>query len=402
MSTEAIGEVQENSPQEIKYISLLGSTGSIGTQTLDIVRANPGMFRVVALAAKSNAAALADQVIEFRPKIVSVGDDSKAEELSRLLREKGCENEPEIVCGEEGLKAAATAPGASLVVNAVVGAAGLLPTLAAVECGKDVALANKETLVAGGEIVTRLVAEKGTRLLPVDSEHSALAQCLVGEDLGSVRRLILTASGGPFRTRMDLSGVRPEEALRHPNWSMGPKITVDSATLMNKALEVIEARWLFGIPGDRISVVVHPESIVHSMVEFVDGSIKAQLGAPDMRVPIQYALTYPSRAGAHWTEFDILKAGRLNFEAPDLVRFPGLGLAWRALEEGGTTPAVLNAANEAAVYAFLEGSIGFLDIPRLVTAAMDSHATVGAPALADILEADAWARQFVLERLRSV
>lgn len=401
MPKKAMGEAQE-APQKPKHISLLGSTGSIGTQTLDIVRANPGMFRVVALAARSNVAALADQVIEFCPEIVSVGDDRRAEELSKLLREKGCERKPEIVCGEEGLKAAATAPAASLVVNAVVGAAGLLPTLAAVENGKDVALANKETLVAGGEIVTRLAAEKGVRLIPVDSEHSALAQCLVGEDPSSVRRLILTASGGPFRSRMDLTGVRPEEALRHPNWSMGPKITVDSATLMNKALEVIEARWLFGIPGDRISVVVHPESIVHSMVEFVDGSIKAQLGAPDMRVPIQYALTYPSRISAQWTEFDILKAGRLNFEAPDLERFPGLGLAWRALEEGGTMPAVLNAANEVAVYAFLEGSIRFVEIPRLVAAAMDAHDTVRTPELSDILEADSWARGFVLEKMRSL
>ena len=357
-------------------LAVLGATGSIGTQTLEIVRLFPERFRVVALTANGNAALLAEQARAFRPELVVIGDEDKAQGLRAALGGLGIE----VLAGAEGMDAAATAAGVDTVVAAVVGFAGLRPTLAAIRAGKTIALANKETLVVAGELVRDLAAAHGTAVLPVDSEHSALFQCLVGEPEGSVEHVTLTASGGPFRTRAaaTFSAITRAEALDHPNWEMGAKITIDSATMMNKGLEVIEP--------EQIRVLVHPQSIVHSMVHFADGSVKAQLGVPDMRVPIQVALSFPERWPAPHPRIDWTQLSRLDFEEPDTERFPCLRLAFDALAAGGTAPAVLNAANEAAVALFLAERVGFTDIPRLVEAALE-HAEAAAPRALDALEA---------------
>lgn len=382
-------------PAAPRGLAILGSTGSIGTQALEIVRLFPEKLRVRALAAGSNVDLLAEQARAFRPELVAVADTGRERALREALAGTGIA----VMAGEEGLRAVATAEGAGTVVAAVVGFAGLRPTLAAIEAGKEIALANKETLVVAGELVRRLVRERGIAVLPVDSEHSALFQCLVGEPEGSVERLTLTASGGPFRTRpaATFGQITPEEALAHPNWDMGAKITIDSATLMNKGLEVIEARWMFDVVPERIGVLVHPQSIVHSLVHFADGSVKAQMGVPDMRVPIQYALSFPERWPAPHPRVDWDRLACLDFEEPDLERFPCLRLAFEALAAGGTAPAVLNAANEAAVALFLENRIGFTDIPRLVEGALDRVDAASAASLADLEAVDREARAHVQE-----
>ena len=377
-----------------KKISIIGSTGSIGRSTLDVVRAFSDRFEVAALGCGFNAQLLADQVAEFSPRIVSVIDAPTAEVLGDLLRSRSVPL-PEILHGPEGYCRVAAVECADMLVSAMVGAAGLLPTLAAIRAGKDIALANKETLVAAGELVTEAVAAANVKLLPVDSEHSAIFQALQGNHREALKRILLTASGGPFinASREELEKVSPEAALRHPNWSMGPKITIDSATLMNKGLEVIEARWLFGTPVEQICVCVHPESVVHSMVEYVDGSIIAQLGIPDMRIPIAYAMAFPERLHTDYPSLDLFRIRELHFYPPDLERFPCLGLAFDACRRGGAMPAVLNAANETAVHAFLNKTIGFYDIPAVIREVMDSHSPCLNPDLDAILRADGWARE---------
>jgi 1-deoxy-D-xylulose-5-phosphate reductoisomerase len=378
----------------MKGISIIGSTGSIGTQTLDVIAHLPDRFRVTALAAGSRVDLVAEQVRRFRPSLVSVAGPNEAVGLKRhLLDHPDGRPLPEIMYGPEGLEAVATQPEAQLVVTSVVGALGLKPTLAAIAAGKDIGLANKETLVAAGELVMAAARRRGVKILPIDSEHSALFQCLVGEDRTRIRRLLLTASGGPFRGWKDLAGVTKEMALKHPRWVMGAKITVDSASLMNKALEMIEARWLFDVPMERVEVVVHPQSVVHSAVEYVDGNILAQLGPTDMRLPIQYALTYPERVGGYLEPLDLFKVGTLTFEAPDTVTFPSLNYARQAVTMGGTMPAVMNAANEVAVGRFLEGDLPFPGIFGLVRSVMERHETKKATSLDVILEADHWARE---------
>lgn len=378
----------------MKGISVIGSTGSIGTQALDVIAHLPGRCRVVALAAGSRVDILAGQVRQFRPSLVSVAGPSEAMGLKRLLLEQPDGFPlPEILYGAEGLEAAATHPEAHVVLTSVVGALGLKPTLAAIAAGKDIALANKETLVAAGELVMAAARQAGVKIVPVDSEHSALFQCLEGEDPHKVRRLLLTASGGPFRGRKDLAGITREEALRHPRWVMGAKITIDSATLMNKALEMIEARWLFNVPMENVEVVVHPQSIVHSAVEFVDGNVMAQLGPTDMRLPIQYALTYPERVEGFVEPLDLFRIGTLTFEQPDPVTFPSLTYAREAVAAGGTMPAVMNAANEVAVSRFMNGEIPFTGIFSVVRSVMERHEVVRGAGLDAVLTADAWARE---------
>ncbi len=375
----------------MKRLAILGSTGSIGRNTLDVVDSHAGRFSVAALAASGrDLAALAEQVRRFRPSLVAVRDPEAAR---RLAVEIGAV--ARVVAGPDGIVEAARAGDVDVVVCGLVGAAGLEPAYAAADAGKVLALANKEALVAGGAFVTRRAAETGAEILPVDSEHNALHQCLRGERTEEVRFLWLTASGGPFRdfSLERLREATPEEALDHPTWRMGPKITVDSATLMNKGLEVIEAHWLFGLPAERIRVVVHPKSVVHSMVEFVDGSFKAQLGVTDMRHPIQYALTWPDRLPSSLPPFDPVAVGPLVFHEPDVERFPALRMAYRALEAGGAAPAVLNAANESAVEAFLARKIGFLDIATLVERVLDEHGGDAASSLEDVLAADRRARR---------
>ncbi|MBK5254827.1 MAG: 1-deoxy-D-xylulose-5-phosphate reductoisomerase [Vicinamibacteria bacterium] len=375
----------------MKAISIIGSTGSIGESTSAVIDAFPDRFRVVGLAAGSNVEKLAAQIAKFRPRIVSVGTEEALSALGGLVDLSGVD----AGFGEEAMVRVATARDASLVVGAAVGAAGLAPTLAAIQAGKDVALANKETLVMAGEIMTREQRERGTKLLPIDSEHCALHQCLVSRDLASVSKLWLTASGGPFRQRdaSTFGAITIEEALNHPTWRMGRKITIDSATLMNKALEIIEAHWLFGVPGNRIDVVVHPQSIVHSMVEFVDGTLLAQLGRTDMRMPIQYALSYPEVWATPLQPMDLAAALSLTFEPPDHGRFKSLGLAHQALERGGTTPAAMNAANEVAVQAFLDGEIPFTTITQVVGDVVQGHSRGEATAIGDVLAADRAARE---------
>lgn len=377
-------------------LSILGSTGSIGTQTLDVVR---GLgLSVCALAAHSNVSLLEQQIREFRPRLAAVFDPKAAQRLRLAVRDL----DVKVVEGMEGLCEAASLDEADLVCNSVVGMVGLEPTLAAVEAGKDIALANKETLVAGGALVTERVAAKGVKLLPVDSEHSAIFQCLQGSPgQEAVARLILTASGGPFfgKRREELENITPEQALRHPNWNMGAKITIDSATMMNKGLEVIEASWLFSMPPSRIDVVIHRESVVHSLIEYADYSVLAQLGVPDMRIPIQYAVTYPERFPSPVRRLSLAEWGTLTFYPPDPEAFPAIGAARSALERGGLAPAALNGANEAAVGLFLEGKLPFLEIARLAEeAAQAQPAGNGAPTLQEILDADRAAREYVLSR----
>lgn len=375
----------------MKQLAILGSTGSIGVSTLEIVTEYPDRFQVTALTAGRNLSLLEEQICRFRPEVVAVPDQVNAQRLQARIGSDG----PRILYGTPGLIACAVESAADMVVSAIVGAAGLEPTLAAVQAGRDVALANKETLVVAGELVMKAAAESGCRIFPVDSEHSAIFQSLQGHRKVDVRRLILTASGGPFRNWSldDLQQVTPQDALAHPNWTMGRKITIDSATMMNKGLEVIEAHWLFNIPVENIAVHIHPESIVHSLVEYVDGALLAQLGIPDMKTPIAYALTYPERLPLDLPALDLCRLGQLNFTAPNSQCFPCLGLAYDAIRRGGTTPAVLNAANELAVEAFLHEKVGFLDIPRIIGSVVESHSSRAACDLEQILSADAWARQ---------
>jgi len=383
----------------VKKIAILGSTGSIGVNALDVVSKHPGELEAVALAAGRNLDVLKGQIERFRPKIVSVIDREHAGRLKAMI---GSASPTVILWGDEGVRSVASAPGADMVLSAIVGAAGLVPTLAAIEAGKDVALANKETLVTAGSLVIEKARSKGVRILPVDSEHSAVFQCIVGNIPKSVGRVILTASGGPFfRTaREELDRVTISDALRHPNWKMGRKITIDSATMMNKGLEVIEAHWLFGVDYGRIEVVIHPQSIVHSLVEFVDGSVMAQMGLPDMRGPISYALFYPERTPGGFPAFELSKVGKLEFLPPDVDRFPCLRLGYEAGRAGGTMPAVMNAANEVAVNSFLEEKIPFPAIARVIEAVMDRHAPVDISSLEVVLSADAWARKEAEEILK--
>lgn len=376
----------------LKGISIIGSTGSVGTQALDVISHFPGRFKVVGLAAGSRVDQLADQARRFRPEVVSVPTEEAALGLKRILSQE-LGYLPEIVWGEAGLERVATHPQSQMLLTSVVGALGLKPTLAAIAAGKDIALANKETLVAAGELVMHAAAKHGVKIIPVDSEHSALFQCLAGEDPRRVHRLLLTASGGPFRGRKDLHTVTKAEALKHPRWVMGAKITIDSATLMNKALEMIEAHWLFHMPMERIEVIVHPQSIVHSAVEYVDGNVIAQLGPTDMRLPIQYALCYPERTETFVERLDLTRIGTLTFERPDTDTFPSLNYAREAVTMGGTMPAVLNAANEVAVQRFLADQIPFYAIYRIVYEVMSRHQVVRKPNLEAILEADRWARE---------
>jgi len=377
----------------VKRISILGSTGSIGVQTLDVAR-NLNI-KVDGLAANKNIDLLEKQVREFHPEVVAVKDEERA----RVLRERLSDTDCKVESGIDGLKTVASIESVETVVTSIVGIAGLIPTMEAIKHKKNIALANKETLVTAGHIVMSEAAKMEVKILPVDSEHSAIFQSLMGNNKEDVSKIILTASGGPFRGRKrgQLENVTLKEALKHPNWSMGSKITIDSATMMNKGLEVIEAHWLFDIPQDDIEVLVHPQSIIHSMVEYKDGSIIAQLGSPDMRLPIQFALTYPDRKPNNFSKLDIIKNGSLTFEAPDIEAFPCLELAFEALRAGGTMPAVLNAANEEAVGLFLDEKIRFLDIPKIIENVMGRHSIKPDPDIDDIIDIDLWARRKVRE-----
>ncbi|OPY59074.1 MAG: 1-deoxy-D-xylulose 5-phosphate reductoisomerase [Pelotomaculum sp. PtaU1.Bin035] len=385
----------------MKKVVILGSTGSIGRQTLEVIRSLPGKFKVVGLAAGKNWRVLSEQVKEFQPEVAVIAGE---QELNHFRGELVPSETPDLAWGRTGMESLAKLPQADIVVVAVTGTLGILPTIAAISAGKVVALANKETLVAAGHLVMDLVARKKAALLPVDSEHSAIWQCLNGESQSAVQKIILTASGGPFRTmnKVDLENVTVDMALCHPNWQMGEKITIDSATLMNKGLEVIEAKWLFGVCYKQIEVVVHPQSIIHSAVEFLDGSVIAQMGLPDMRLPIQYALTYPERLPGSFPRLKLIDLQGLTFEAPDANKFLSLKLAYDAGETGGTMPAVLNAANEIAVSSFLKREIRFQTIPILVGAVMEKHLTVSRPGLEEIVEADRWARKTGVELIKSL
>ena len=383
----------------MKRIAVLGSTGSIGTQTLDIVRENQGL-KVIALVAGSNIDLLERQIREFMPELACVYEEEKAKELKLRVKDLPVK----ILAGMEGIIACATAPEAETVVTAMVGMIGILPTIEAIKAGKNIALANKETLVTAGHLIMPLIREKQVALLPVDSEHSAIFQALRGEKKESVHQLLLTASGGPFRGRQlsELKNMTPGDALKHPNWAMGKKITIDSATMVNKGLEVMEANWLFDVPIDRIRVLVHPQSIIHSMVEYVDGSILAQMGIPDMRLPIQYALFYPDRMElAQGERVDFVRLKQLTFEEPDQNTFFGLKLGMEAGRLGGSMPTVYNAANEWAVARFLEGTIGFIDIPTLIEEAMKHHKLIKEPSLNQILNTEKETYDFIKELTRS-
>lgn len=388
----------------MKKISILGSTGSIGTQTLDIVRQYPDQFQVVGLAARSNVDLLSEQVKQFRPEIVAICDENQLRNLKDALA--SLDHSPIILAGEGGVAEVARYGDAQSVVTGIVGCAGLLPTIAAIQAGKDIALANKETLIAGGPVVLPLIEKHGVQLLPADSEHSAIFQCLQGVPDGGLRRIILTASGGAFRDWPveQLKYVTTQDALKHPNWSMGQKITVDSATLMNKGLEVIEAHFLFGMDYNQIDIVIHPQSIIHSLIELQDTSVLAQLGWPDMRLPLLYALSWPERIYTDWQPLDLVKAGSLTFREPDHAKYPCMQLAYAAGQAGGAMPAVLNAANEQAVALFLDEKIAFLEIPQLIEITCDrfrSH-NKATPNLDDILEADRWARKMVLMAVKEL
>lgn len=375
----------------MKTITVLGSTGSIGTQTLEVAE-ELGNIRIAAITGNQNIDLLEKQARKFRPDFVAVMDKKKAE----ILKSRLADMDIRIGAGMEGLKEAATLDSVQTVVTSVVGNVGLEPTFAAITAGKDIALANKETLVSAGQLVMDLIRQNGVSIYPVDSEHSAIFQCLRGNEGNAIRRILLTASGGPFRgkRRPELQRITAQDALKHPNWSMGKKITIDSATLMNKGLEVMEAKWLFGVETGQIEVLVHPQSIVHSAVEYEDGAVIAQLGEPDMRIPIQYALTYPKRVKNSFPKVDFYEHSTLTFEQPDRETFRCLSLAYEALEIGGTMPAVLNGANEIAVARFLEGEISFLQIPMLIESAMNAYTIKYEYTLEDLLEADAWAKAF--------
>ncbi|MBR8838733.1 MAG: 1-deoxy-D-xylulose-5-phosphate reductoisomerase [Stigonema ocellatum SAG 48.90 = DSM 106950] len=388
----------------MKAITLLGSTGSIGTQTLDIVTQYPEQFRIVGLASGNNVEMLASQVRQFRPNITAICSEEKLPALKEAI--KDLDPQPIILAGEEGVIEVARYGDAETVVTGIVGCAGLLPTIAAIEAGKDIALANKETLIAGGPVVLPLVEKHGVKLLPADSEHSAIFQCLQGVPKEGLRRILLTASGGAFRDwpTERLTEVTVADALKHPNWSMGRKITVDSATLMNKGLEVIEAHFLFGLDYDNIEIIIHPQSIIHSLIELQDTSVLAQLGWPDMRLPLLYALSWPERIYTDWKQLDLVKAGNLTFREPDHHKYPCMKLAYAAGRAGGSMPAVLNAANEQAVALFLLEKIRFLDIPRCIEWVCDRHQNDNRPnpSLDDIVLADKWAREEVLVASKSL
>lgn len=388
----------------MKAITILGSTGSIGTQTLDIVSQYPDQFRVVGLATGSNVALFATQIAQFRPEIIAIRDTSKLTELTEAIA--SIDYQPLILTGDEGIAEVARYGDAQIVVTGIVGCAGLLPTIAAIKAGKDIALANKETLIAGAPVVLPLVAEYGVKLLPADSEHSAIFQCLQGVPSQGLRRIILTASGGAFRDLPveKLASVTVQDALKHPNWSMGRKITIDSATLMNKGLEVIEAHYLFDLDYDHIDIVIHPQSIIHSLIELHDTSVLAQLGWADMRLPLLYSLSWPDRLYTDWQPLDLVKVANLTFKAPDHNKYPCMSLAYAAGRAAGSMPAVLNAANEQAVALFLEEKIGFLDIPRLIENVCDRFSVDNSttPSLEDILNADQWARSEVLKISQSL
>ncbi len=379
----------------MKKIAILGSTGSIGTQTLEVVE-NQKDIEVTALAAGSNIRLLETQIRKFQPKIACVWREDKAKELAAAVKDLPVR----IVSGMEGLMEAATEKSAEIVVTAVVGMIGIRPTIAAMEAGKDIALANKETLVTAGHIIMPLAKDKGVKVLPVDSEHSAIFQCLNGENNKTVHKILLTASGGPFRgkTRKELETVQVEDALNHPNWSMGRKITIDSSTMVNKGLEVMEAKWLFDVEMDQVQVVIQPKSVIHSMVEFDDGAVMAQLGTPDMKLPIQYALYYPERRFLPGERLDFWNIGQITFEKPDMVNFPGLKLAYRAGKTGGTLPAVFNAANERAVAKFLNKEISYLTITEMIEGAMNGHTVKENPSVEEILEAEAAAYEYIESR----
>ena len=375
-----------------KKLSILGSTGSIGENTL-LVADNLGeQIDILYLSANRNVKRLIDQAQNYHPKAVAIVDEEAGKEVTGALN-----NQIEVLTGREGLLELAGRDDVDIVMNGLVGSAGMEPTLRSVEAGVDVALSNKESLVMAGSIIDEAKQRSGAKIFPVDSEHSAIWQCLAGENMADVRKIILTGSGGPFRTKNveTFINITPKEALNHPNWDMGNKITIDSATMMNKGLEVIETYWLFGLKADEIDIVVHPQSIIHSMVEFADRSIKAQLGVPDMKIPIQYALTYPRHSAAQWEELDFIKTGQLTFEAPDLEKFPCIKLAYEALRAGGSSPAVLNVANEQAVYNFLDGEIKFTEIPAIIEKACAEHHYIAEPTLEDLLELEIWATNFV-------
>lgn len=382
----------------MKQIAILGSTGSIGTQTLDVVRQYPSEFSVYALSAHRNVELLIQQALEFNPAVVCIADESCYVRLRDALSDLPIK----VMAGKNSISEMVTLPAIDVVVAAMVGYAGLQPTMQAIRAKKVIALANKETLVVAGEIICRLAQRYKVPILPVDSEHSAIYQCLVGEDRNRVEKLLLTASGGPFRTftHDQMLRVIAAQALQHPNWDMGAKITIDSASMMNKGFEVIEARWLFDIPVERIQVLVHPQSVVHSAVQFVDGSVKAQLGTPDMRIPIQYALTYPERWQSDVPRLDLFATNNLSFEAPDVERFPNLRLAYEAIEKGGNIPCVLNAANEVVNQAFREGKCGFLQMSDVIAKAMDRASYIANPTYEDYVQTDAEVRRIALEILK--
>jgi 1-deoxy-D-xylulose-5-phosphate reductoisomerase len=385
----------------VKRFAILGSTGSIGRSALAVVDAHPTRLQVAALAAGDNASLLADQIETYRPRVAAI---ATAGGMDRLRASISSTAPAQLLTGAEGLLAVATHPDVDIVICASAGTAGLEAVLAAIEAGKTIALANKEVLVMAGALVTEAAHRRGVSILPVDSEHNAIHQCVHGRNPGEIRRLILTASGGPFRefSQPELDRVRPEAALRHPTWQMGRKITIDSATLMNKGLEVIEAHWLFGVDADHIDVLIHPQSIVHSMVELNDGSVIAQLGVTDMRLPIQYACSYPERWETPLPTLDLARAGRLEFHEPALDRFPCLALAYRALRAGGTVPVVLNAANEVAVEAFLDGKLGFTAIPRVIEKTMDAHEIERVSTIDTVRRVDRWAREQAHDEARAL
>lgn len=380
----------------MKNIAVLGSTGSIGTQTLEIVRNNPDL-QVVALAAGSSVDLIEAQIREFSPKLAAMWSEEAAAEL----RSRVADLPVKVVSGMEGLLEIAMMPESQVLVTAIVGMIGIRPTIAAIEAGKDIALANKETLVTAGHIIMPLAKEKGVSILPVDSEHSAIFQSLNGEPANRISKILLTASGGPFRgrTRAELANIQVEDALKHPNWAMGRKITIDSSTLVNKGLEVMEAKWLFDVDLDRIQVVVHPQSVIHSMVEFVDGGIMAQLGTPDMKLPIQYALFYPDRRPMPGKRLDFYELGQITFEKPDMENFPGLKLAYQASAVGGSMPTVYNAANEKAVGLFLDRKISYLQITELIESAMEQHKVITAPTVEEILATEAAVYEYISGKL---
>lgn len=385
----------------MKNIIILGSTGSIGVSALKVIKQHPEKYRVAALSAARNIGLLLRQIKEFKPVAVSVLDESLAERLKTKL---GKGPAPDIFFGKNGYKQIATMEGTDTVISAMTGAAGLIPTFEAIQSGKNIALANKETMVMAGGLVMDEAKKRGVSILPVDSEHSAILQSLQGHPREDLKRIILTASGGPFRNLSldEMRKMTAAQALNHPNWDMGPKITIDSATLMNKGLEVIEAKWLFDLPLEKIGVLVHPQSIIHSMAEYIDGSIIAQLGVPDMTIPISYALSYPHHLRNHLSPLDLLTAGDLQFQKPDMSRFRCLALALEAAKTGGTMPAVLNGSNEIAVDAFLKGQIGFLDIPALIEKTMRTHNVSPVDSIAAVVEADGWARRETREHLENL